>query len=98
MMYLYLFLVALILAGATWGLVRLFGGKASFEGIFKLIATAFIMLPVIAVSLMLVAVAILRATGQLETVEGWQIWSWFPSWLWFVFGALSLFEIGRAHV
>ena len=39
------FFIVLMLAGAMWGLVRLFGGKASF-GIFKLIAINLVMLPV----------------------------------------------------
>jgi hypothetical protein len=95
------FLFALILPAAMRGLVRPFGGNASFEGIFKLIAITLVVLPVataaflfcmgIAVAITLVAVAILDASGLLTTVEDWSLWSWFPKWLWIVFGALSVF-------
>jgi hypothetical protein len=102
------FLIVLTLAGALCGLVRLFGGKASFERVFKLIATGVVMLPVaimsflfcftIAGAIFFSAGAILYATGLLPTVESWPVWSWFPRWLWIVFaplsgfGALQLYE------
>jgi hypothetical protein len=95
------FLFALILPAAMWGLVRPFGGNASFEGIFKLIAITLVVLPVataaflfcmgIAVAITLVAVAILDASGLLTTVEDWSLWSWSPKWLWIVIGAFSVF-------
>ena len=94
------FFIALILAGAMWGLLRLLGGKASF-GISKLIAINLVMLPVataaflfcmgIAVAITVIAVAILDASGLLTTVEDWSLWSWLPKWLWIVFGTFSVF-------
>ena len=68
---------------------------------FKLVAITLVMLLIataaflfcmgIAVALTLIAVAMLDASGQLTTVEDWSLWSWFPKWLWIVFGALSVF-------
>jgi hypothetical protein len=73
----------------------------SYLGIFKLIAIILVMLSVataaflfcvgITTAITLVAVAILDASGLLTTVEDWSLWSWFPKWLWIVFGALSVF-------
>ena len=70
-------------------------------GIFKLIAIILVMLSVataaflfcvgITTAITLVAVAILDASGLLTTVEDWSLWSWFPKWLWIVFGALAVF-------
>jgi hypothetical protein len=84
-----------------FGLIRLFGGKPSFEGVFKVIAIGVVMLPVavgafivwatIAGVITLLAAAILYAAGLLPIVESWPVWSWFPAWLWIVFGAFSVF-------
>ena len=76
-------------------------GKASFKGIFKLIAITLVVLSVataaflfcvgITTAITLVAVAILDASGLLTTVEDWSLWSWFPKWLWIAIGAFSVF-------
>jgi hypothetical protein len=75
--------------------------EMSYLGIFKLIAITLVMMSVataaflfcvgITTAITLVAVAILDATGLLTTVEDWSLWSWFPKWLWIVFGAVSVF-------
>jgi hypothetical protein len=95
------FLIVLFSAGAVFGSIRLFVGKASFEGVFKVFAIGVVMLPVavgaflfcagIAMAITLMASAILNAAGLLPTVESWSVWSLFPAWVWIVVGAFSVF-------
>jgi hypothetical protein len=101
------FLLILILAGLVFGLARLFASKVSFQTVFEIIATALVMLPVVAMSLalcgaiamglILIVAGILAAIGWLPIVSGWAVWGWAPFWLWLVFGALSVFAAGHVY-
>ena len=101
------FLIVLIFAGVMFGLIRLFGGKASFEVVFKALATGVVMLPIavwsfvfcggIAFAMILMAAAIIDAVGLLPAVESWPVWGWFPRWLWITFGAFTVFGAGQFY-
>ena len=88
-------------------MARLVGWKGSFQDIFTVIASALVMLPVavmsftvcamVAVALTLVAAGLLAVTGVLPVVSGWSLWSWFPSWVWLVIGAASVFSGAHAY-
>jgi hypothetical protein len=96
-------LIVLVLAGTTYSALWVVGLNPSFESIAKRVATVVFWLPVVvwmafvfscfvAMGVAMLALA-LHLLGFLSLVRSWPMWSFLPTWVWFLL-AVGLSYVG----